>query len=54
MVVAKSYGAPHAPGELTGLARRMLIAARLRAALPPPRYIREERVAIAAALRRGE
>ena len=55
MVIGKSYRVPDASaGELTDLVRRMLIAARLRAALPPPRYTRAERVAITAALRRGE
>ena len=54
IVIGKSYRVPDAPAsELTGLARRMLIAARLRAALPPARYTRAERVAIIAALRRG-
>jgi HK97 family phage prohead protease len=57
LIEARSYrgrrGREPTMRELGGQLGRILIAARLRALLPPRRTTRAERVAIAAALRRG-
>jgi hypothetical protein len=56
LIEARSYRGQRDPTmrELAGQLARVIVAARLRKALPPRRTTYAERVAIAAALRRGE
>jgi HK97 family phage prohead protease len=56
LVIERSYSGRREPTmrELGQQIGRIIVAARLRAALPPRRTTYAERVAIAAALRRGE